>query len=150
MHNTYMPSVLVELGFLTNNSEEEFLNSKEGQTYMASAIFRAIKDYKIEMDALILENQTKEKDNNELFFSIQFISSISPLNIENFEIENKDMIYEFHDNSQYKYSYGKVRTLEEVSLLKKQLIFYGFKDSFTIAILNGQKMSLSDALSILN
>jgi len=41
-----MPSVLVELGFLSNSSEEQFLMSKEGQEYMASAIYRSIRDYK--------------------------------------------------------------------------------------------------------
>ena len=47
-----MPSVLVELGFLSNTEEERFLMTKEGQEYMASAIYRAIKDYKngIEMN----------------------------------------------------------------------------------------------------
>ena len=41
-----MPAVLVELGFLTNPSEARFLNSEDGQTYLASAIFRAVRDYK--------------------------------------------------------------------------------------------------------
>ncbi|MHA7128997.1 N-acetylmuramoyl-L-alanine amidase family protein [Algoriphagus namhaensis] len=41
-----MPSVLVELGFLSNTEEERFLMSKQGQEYMASAIFRSIRDYK--------------------------------------------------------------------------------------------------------
>ena len=45
---TLMPSVLVELGFLTNNAEEDFLHSNDGQTYMASAIYRAIKEYNIQ------------------------------------------------------------------------------------------------------
>lgn len=40
-----MPSILIELGFLTNRNEERFLNSDYGQTIMASAIFRAIRDY---------------------------------------------------------------------------------------------------------
>jgi N-acetylmuramoyl-L-alanine amidase len=44
---TNMPSILVELGFLTNKDEEDFLQSKDGKTYMASAIFRAFKDYMI-------------------------------------------------------------------------------------------------------
>ena len=45
-----MPSVLVELGFISNPDEEDFLNSEVGQTYMASAIFRAIKSYKNEIE----------------------------------------------------------------------------------------------------
>lgn len=45
-----MPSVLIELGFLTNPSEEDFLNSEKGQSYMASAIYRAFKEYKAERE----------------------------------------------------------------------------------------------------
>ncbi len=48
---TIMPSVLVELGFLTNPKEEDFLNSEQGVTYMASALFRAFRDYKEIMEA---------------------------------------------------------------------------------------------------
>ena len=40
-----MPSVLVELGFLTNPKEEDFLHSEQGQDYMSSALFRAFRDY---------------------------------------------------------------------------------------------------------
>lgn len=42
---TNMPSVLIELGFLTNVEEEDFLHSDEGKVYMSSAIYRAFKDY---------------------------------------------------------------------------------------------------------
>jgi len=41
-----MPSVLVELGFLSNPKEEEYLVTEGGQDYLASAIFRAFRDYK--------------------------------------------------------------------------------------------------------
>jgi len=41
-----MPAVLVELGFLTNPAEARFLRSERGQSYLASAIFRAVRDYK--------------------------------------------------------------------------------------------------------
>ena len=43
---TYMPSVLVETGFLTNKSEGMYLNSDKGQTEMADAISSAIIEYK--------------------------------------------------------------------------------------------------------
>ena len=44
--NTAMPSVLIELGYLTNPQEEKELNDPKVQDYLASAIFRAIRDYK--------------------------------------------------------------------------------------------------------
>jgi len=43
---TYMPSVLTEIGFLTNPKEEKFLNSKAGQNKIATAIANAIVQYK--------------------------------------------------------------------------------------------------------
>lgn len=48
---TSMPAVLIELGFLTNPAEEEFLNSKDGQEIMASAVYRAVKEYKNTVEA---------------------------------------------------------------------------------------------------
>ena len=43
---TAMPSILIELGFISNASEERFLASADGQAYMASAIYRAFRDFK--------------------------------------------------------------------------------------------------------
>lgn len=43
---TAMPSILIELGFISNAAEERFLASADGQTYMASAIYRAFRDFK--------------------------------------------------------------------------------------------------------
>src|SRR5674536_74330 len=34
LYTTKMPSVLVETGFITNPTEEKYLNSKEGQDYL--------------------------------------------------------------------------------------------------------------------
>jgi N-acetylmuramoyl-L-alanine amidase len=41
-----MPAVLVELGFITNPAEARFLASDDGQTYLASAIFRSVREFK--------------------------------------------------------------------------------------------------------
>ncbi len=43
---TYMPSVLTEIGFLSNPKEEKFLNSKAGQDKIATSIANAIVKYK--------------------------------------------------------------------------------------------------------
>lgn len=46
LHQTFMPSVLIETGFLTNKNEGVYLNSKKGQGEMGKAIADAIKKYK--------------------------------------------------------------------------------------------------------
>ena len=45
-----MPSVLIELGFLSNPQEEKFLSTTDGQASMANAIFRAVQDFKFEYE----------------------------------------------------------------------------------------------------
>lgn len=50
MYRTTMPSVLIELGFLTNKSEEVLLKDKIGQSETAAAVFRAFVEYKREME----------------------------------------------------------------------------------------------------
>lgn len=49
--DTSMPSVLVETGYLSNKKEEKDLNDPLLQDYLASAIFRAFRDYKEEIDS---------------------------------------------------------------------------------------------------
>lgn len=46
LHQTFMPSVLVETGFLTNKNEGAYLNSNKGQVEMGTAIANAILKYK--------------------------------------------------------------------------------------------------------
>jgi N-acetylmuramoyl-L-alanine amidase len=57
------PAVLVELGFLSNPTEARFLNSEYGQTIMASAIFRAIRDFKMEYDRSLRNNNGSRASN---------------------------------------------------------------------------------------
>jgi N-acetylmuramoyl-L-alanine amidase len=52
LYKSSMPSVLVEVGFLSNNKEEKYLNDDLGQTYIASGIYRAIRDYKEEIESM--------------------------------------------------------------------------------------------------
>lgn len=45
-----MPAVLTEIGFISNPEEEVFLGSEEGQIFIASAIYRSIKEYNLELE----------------------------------------------------------------------------------------------------
>ncbi len=46
LYHASMPAILVELGFISNANEERYLASDSGQSILASAIFRAIREYK--------------------------------------------------------------------------------------------------------
>lgn len=65
LHQTAMPSVLIETGFLTNPEEEKFLNSTTGQDYMASAIYRAFKVYKQGIENKQTNDEPVEKKEKE-------------------------------------------------------------------------------------
>lgn len=46
LHRSACPSVLVEVGFISNPTEERYLVSNQGQKQMATAIYNAFVDYK--------------------------------------------------------------------------------------------------------
>lgn len=48
LHKTAMPSVLVELGYISNSEEEKYLSTIEGQKQMADAIYLAFLKFKHE------------------------------------------------------------------------------------------------------
>ena len=45
LHRTVMPSILVELGFITNSKDENLIASKEGQEKLAKGIFNGFSEY---------------------------------------------------------------------------------------------------------
>lgn len=52
LRQTSMPSVLFEVGYLSNAKEEKDLNDELNQVYIASGIFRAFRDYKLELESM--------------------------------------------------------------------------------------------------
>ncbi|MBK8847436.1 MAG: N-acetylmuramoyl-L-alanine amidase [Bacteroidetes bacterium] len=73
---TAMPSVLVETGFLTNPREEKFMINDKNQLTLATCLFNAFKEYKIDMEegdaaagnkvtVTTYENKTQDERNEE-------------------------------------------------------------------------------------
>ena len=149
---TLMPSVLVELGFLTNNSEEDFLHSKDGQTYMASAIYRAIKEYKIQQQQnkvtsildVIDNNKVVKKDEKiqaeiaedessvieSAVYKIQIYTAVQKQNLK--AIEGNTISF-FQEGNLYKFTIGNETTIEAAKKLQTLAKNNGYKDAFIIA-----------------
>ena len=173
LHQTNMPSVLIETGFLTNKEEEKFLNSAVNQDYMASAIYRAFKEYKQEFDEKqskpeqpklekepVVESKTPEKEvsstkkdkkNKEetgLIFKVQIATSSQKKELipENFNgIEN---VTYYEAGGIYRYTVGNEKNIEAANILQLKLKEKGFTDAFIVAFNNGKRISLSEALNI--
>ena len=160
---TLMPSVLVELGFLTNHSEEDFLHSKDGQAYMASAIYRAIKEYKIEqqqskvisilkdLDERNNQNkQTKVTDiEGDVFelpvYKVQIYTGLKANDLS--PIEGNTVSF-FQEGNLYKFTIGKETTIDAARTLQNLAKKNGYNDAFVIAFHKNKKISLKEAREI--
>ena len=164
---TTMPSVLVEAGFLSNPNEEKFLMSEDGQDYIASAIFRAFKEYKrvieeksqfsSKMDSINFNNENTNDIpsdtitiNNSISFKVQLSSSKNPIELDSPFFKGISPIEELKINDIYKYTCGSFSTYNEIIEFKKQ-IEENFPDSFIIAVdKEGYQIPLNEALKIVN
>jgi len=160
-----MPSVLVELGFLTNPKEEDFLNSEQGKTYMASAIYRAFKEYKSEQEGVIKDvkevhdivNGKKEievfesrdvySSTLETYLAVQVFSANSI--VSDSKLKDLEQPFYLQDKSGYKYCSGNFSNLEAVKTHQKALVNQGFKDCFIVGVHNNAKVSVSEVIELL-
>ena len=92
---TAMPSVLIELGFISNKEEEKYLNNNENQVKIATAIFNGIKEYKHELDKKSGNSNSEELGvrseelKNEV--KVEDKVEIKTEKTENINVENKDI-----------------------------------------------------------
>lgn len=147
-----MPSVLIELGFLTNPNEERFLNSKKGKEYMASAIFRAFRDYKKEQEQIWAEQKQINNSNTTdltsdddepltgTYYCVQFLSSNRKLK----KFNGLSPVEVYKEKETFKYLYGKAESLEKAKLLKQEVKDKGYKDAFIVGMDKGKKVKASD------
>lgn len=149
---TNMPSVLVELGFLTNPEEEDFLNSQNGKELMASALLRAFRTYKEKHHpgpaapepAPAPQPEPEEpaepvaaasNPNAPLAsptYRIQILASQDPLSTDDSRLAGVGPVVEYIRNGLYKYAVGSFDSSVEASLQKSQIQNQGFTDAFVV------------------
>ncbi len=160
LRQTYMPSVLIETGFLTNNSEGAFLNSAGGQNKISSAIVKAILQYKNSLNLDVLANiaenppiQIDTKSATELTdiyegitFRVQLAASSRKLETKPRNFKGLKEVSRTREGNLFKYYYGATSSYMQVKELHEKAKKQGFPSSYVVAFRDGEKISVNDAL----
>lgn len=165
LYRTTMPGILVETGFLTNPDEEAYLNSDEGQSYIASAIYRALREYRslmvrrekdVQSQSILqniepktanvnIENDAPPVPSAEIEFGVQIKSS--PIRLRNDDpdfLGLKDVKEYLHAGS-YKYYIGGCKTYASAISIQQSLVSRGFIDAFIIAMKADKRIAVEKA-----
>ena len=158
LFTTSMPSVLVETGFITNFNEEKYLNSKEGQEYLASAIFRACRDYINEIDSksniLVVQDRLPDPEipktvsrspNGEIKFMVQIANSSARTELKPENFKGIKDVFEIDSQDRFKYATGNFTDYSAAVKYRKK-IELDFPDAFVIAVKNKKILPLQEAL----
>ena len=161
LRETSMPSCLIELGFISTPSEEQFLNSDEGIANMGRGIYQAFCDYLAKYDKSFTVpfnpevSETKE-DNKEQpqpeevkdeapVFKVQILTSNVKLKSGSRQLKGRDDADFYKDGNIYKYTVGASTNYNEIYRLRKQLLDQ-FPEAFIIAFKGGQRMDVQKAI----
>ena len=164
-----MPRVLVEMGFVSNKEEGEFLNSEDGQNKLAEAIAGAIMDYKNEFFSPS-NNDNKEEDKKEetivkeipkkevpvktpekivdkgIVFKIQISASTKELATTPSNFKGLSPISVESTGSLYKYFYASEKNYDAAKQKLEEAKQKGYSTAFIVAYKDGIKISVTDAI----
>lgn len=155
LHQTVMPSILVETGFITNKKEGAYLNSKNGQSNMAKSIADAILEYKNSLyisDEFIAEEIVDDTtdvtglDFKDVVFKVQIAASKRALEPKPYNFKGLNNITRIKNGDMFKYLYGNTSNYSEVKKLKAEAEEKGYRSCFIVAYRNGDKIALQEAL----
>ena len=149
LRETIMPSVLVELGFLTNRKEGVFLNSKNGQAKMANEIAVAIYSYikNLKLNTVVDQGNTAGPI-NEIKFKVQIAAGKNRLRTKSYNFKGLKNIERKLFGSVYKYYYGNSSSYKAIKESLKIAKSKGYNQAFIIAFKNGKKIALEEALKM--
>jgi len=162
--STTMPSVLIETGFLTDGNEEKFIGSENGQDIMASAIYRAFRQYKETIESKSHFNNLNQlngagnsadektkigQSDQDLYFKVQILSSRNQLELDNNYFKDFEYPEEFKSGNWYKYAVGKSVSYSDITRYCEDVKLV-YPDAFIIAVKNKEIIKLKDALEEIN
>jgi N-acetylmuramoyl-L-alanine amidase len=162
LYKVAMPGVLVETGFITNHGDESFLLTEDGQAYIASAIYRAFKEYKKDMEridnkAISVKEYTPDLSSADLqqvqkqtvYFRVQFASYKNARHFNNKKFGDLPDIRNYFQDGMVKYTTGNTISYNEaLTLLKDVRDRKKIKDAFVVAFVDEKRISIEEALKL--
>lgn len=167
LYKTAMPSVLVEVGYLSNPTEEKFLVSSKGQDYIASAIFRAFKSYKENLTSSLSTSQgenpsattqpvRRDRTNTDLksqpgtlSYRVQIAVTTEDIGVNAPRFSQFRQVKMYQHGGMYKYTVGDEASLTGAQKLMDQVKKKGIKDAFIVIFRNGERIPQDEANRLL-
>ena len=174
LYRVAMPSILVELGFLSNYEEESYLIKPLSHDIMAVSLFNAFVEYKNQQEGTSIptlplpveneqevkqeattppssntvETKTAPENNQEIYFRVQFYSSPNDISTAHKRFQSLQDVKKYHENNLWKYTCGNVQTYEEIQVLLKK-IKSSYPDAFIIAFKGDTKIPVAEARALI-
>ncbi len=155
---TTMPAILVELGFLSNHKEEDFLQGTEGQDYMASAIYRAFKQYKAQMEGtdVVVGQEGASADTATVArpvdagvrFKVQIATTSRRIDPAPKNFNGLEGVEEMRGAGLFKYTVGSETTLEKARVVQRRCREKGYDGAFIVAFKDGVRIELEEAVNL--
>ncbi len=157
---TSMPSVLVELDFICNPTQEAFLASNDGQDKLATSIYNAFKKYhaaysgqmsdvtvveKVAQPAKYTKKETDDvlevssKTDDAVTYRIQILTSDKILEKSSPEFKGYYPIWSYQDNGMYKYTYESTTSFDDAKKILRK-VRNKFPQAFIVKFKDGKRI----------
>lgn len=173
LNATSMPSILVELGYISNAEEAKYLASATAQQHLSNCISKAFDTYYADLKKVsgganmqlatetpsVAEKQIEDsKEENKVkesstmvqddvpVFKVQFLSSSKKLVQGDPAFKGLSPIDSYYDKGLYKYTYGATADYNEVLRVKRK-VNEKFKDAFVVAFVSGERVDTQKAIA---
>jgi N-acetylmuramoyl-L-alanine amidase len=163
LHQTYMPSVLIETGFLTNTAEGSLLNSQNGQIKYSNSISSDILKYIQQIalntvgNTIVAKNETNSGSKstasnannasnifNNIVFKVQIASGSNKIETKSYNFNGLSNIERDRVYGIYKYYLGSTSDYDEIKKLHELAKSKGYTTAFIVAFEHGKKISVED------
>ena len=172
LKETAMPSILIELGFISTPEEEKYLNTDAGTTNLSNGIYQAFLTYKREHEIKMqsgsktavptekvrevvetkqsttptTKTPTNASSKGEIVFKLQLLASATPIKTTDKAFKGVQGIESYKEGGMYKYTTGTSTNYNKVVQTKRNLESK-FKGAFIVAFKDGKKINTSEAIA---